>query len=152
MTLLLSDEQFNDPKQVRYLSRGETFCRSYKCPPVRLFAELKRCNGACNKLPFIGLQNIGKAARNTARMQGVMFEMIQPDFEISSTHAATLPIALHRVWEFNRAVQWRNSGGLWRLRSPALPVDRAIFQPRRRAVPHAIFARRSLHCVLPTMF
>jgi hypothetical protein len=47
-------------------------------------------------------------------MQGVMFEMIQPDLEIFSTHAATLLIAQHRVWELNRAVQWRNSGGLWR--------------------------------------
>jgi hypothetical protein len=30
-------------------------------------------------------------------MQGVMFEMIQPDLEISSTHAAALLIAQHRV-------------------------------------------------------
>jgi hypothetical protein len=97
MTLLLSDEQFNYPKQVRYLSRCETFCGSQKCPPIGLFAELKRCDGACNEFPFIGPQNIGKAARNTARMQGVMFEMIQPDLETSSTHAATLLIAQHRV-------------------------------------------------------
>jgi hypothetical protein len=64
---------------------------------LRLFAELKRCDRACNELSFIGLQNIGKAVRNTVRMQGVMFEMIQPDLEISSTHAATLLIAQHRV-------------------------------------------------------
>jgi hypothetical protein len=77
MTLLLSDKQFNYPKQVRYLLLPrETFCRSQECPPLGLFAELKRCDGACNEPPFIGPQNIGKAARNTARMQRVMFEMI----------------------------------------------------------------------------
>jgi hypothetical protein len=97
VTLLLSDEQFNYRKQLRYLSRCETLCRSQQCPPLRLFAELKRCDGACDELPFIAPQNIGNAVRNTARMQGVMFEMIQPDLEISSTHAATLLIALHRV-------------------------------------------------------
>lgn len=97
MTLLLSDQQFNDPEQVRHLSRGETFCRSQQCPPLRLFAELERCEGACNERPFIGPQNVRKAVRNTARMQGVMFEMIQPDLKISSTHAATPLIAQHRV-------------------------------------------------------
>jgi hypothetical protein len=97
MTLLLLDEQFNYPKQVRYLFRGETFCRSQEHPPLRLFPELKRCDGVCNELPFIGPQNIGKAVRNTARMQGVMFEMIQPDLEISTTHAAALLIGQHRV-------------------------------------------------------
>jgi len=97
MTLLLSDEQFNNPRQVRYLSRGETLRRSQECPPLRLFAELKRCDGTCNELPFIRPQNIGKAVRNTARMPGVMFEMIQPDLEISNTHAASLLISQHRV-------------------------------------------------------
>src|SRR5258708_3374756 len=114
MTLLLADEQFNYRKQLRCPSRCETLCRSQQYPPLRLFAELKRCDGACNELAFIGPQNIGNAVRSTARMQGVMFEMIQPDLKISRTHAATLLIGLHRVWELNRVVQWRNSGGLWR--------------------------------------
>src|ERR1700733_1053593 len=93
MTLLFADEQFNYSKQVSNLSRGESFRRSQERPPVRLFAELKRCDGACYELPFIGPQNIGKPVRNTARLQGMMFEMIQPDLELSSTHAATLLIA-----------------------------------------------------------
>jgi len=33
----------------------------------------------------------------TARVQSVMFEMIQPDLEISRTHAAILLITLNRV-------------------------------------------------------
>src|SRR5258708_1037341 len=93
MTLLLSNEQFHYPRQLRYPSRGETLCRSQQCPPLRVFTELKRGDGACNELPFICLQNIGKAVRNTARMQGVIFEMIRPDLEIPRTHAATLLIA-----------------------------------------------------------
>jgi hypothetical protein len=59
-------------------------------------------------------------------MPGVLFEMIQPDLEISSTHAATtLLFTQHRVCELNPAVEWRNSGGLWRrLRSPATVESR----------------------------
>ena len=97
MTLLLLDEQFNYSEQPGNLSRTKTFCRSQKCPPLRLFAELKRCDGACNEIPFIWPQNIGNAVCNTARMQSVMFEMIQPDLEISITHAAILLVAQHRV-------------------------------------------------------
>lgn len=90
MTLLLANEQFNYSDQVRNLSRREALCRSQQCPPAGLLAELKRCDGACNELSFIGPQKIGKSARNTTRMPGVMFEMIQPDLKISGTHAATL--------------------------------------------------------------
>jgi hypothetical protein len=97
MTLFFSDKQFNYPEQVRFLSRAKTFCRSQECPPLRLLAELKRSDGACKELPFVWPQNVGNALRNTARMQSVMFEMIQPDLEISSTHAATLLVAQHRV-------------------------------------------------------
>jgi hypothetical protein len=94
MTLLLADKQFNYPKQVRHLFFArESFRRSQERPPLRLFAELKRCDGACNELPFIAPQNIAEALRNTARTQRMMFEMIRPDLEISATHAATLLIA-----------------------------------------------------------
>jgi hypothetical protein len=94
MTLLLSDEQFKYSDHVRdLLLPRETLGSSQECPSLRAFAELKRCDGARNELPFIGLENIGKAARNPAPVPGVMFEVIQPDFEISRTHAATLPIA-----------------------------------------------------------
>ena len=118
MTPLLAQQQFNYPEQVRYLLLPrETFRRPQQCPPFRPLAELKRGDGACNELPLIGPQNIGKAAPNTAPMQGVMFEMIQPDLEFSSTHAAILLIARHRVCELNRAAPWSNSGGLWRLDS-----------------------------------
>jgi hypothetical protein len=89
VALLLADEQFNYPGQARVLSGCETFCRSQQCPPVRLFAELERCDGACDQLPLIGPENIGKAMRYTASMQGVIFEMIHPNLEISSPHAAT---------------------------------------------------------------
>jgi hypothetical protein len=58
-----------------------------------LFAELKRRDGARNELPFIAPENIGKAARNTAPAPRVIFEVIQPDLEISGTHAAALLIA-----------------------------------------------------------
>jgi len=75
----------------------ETFGPPQECPPLRLFAELKRCEGTRNQPPFVGPQNIDNAVRNTARMQGVIFEMIQPDLEISGTHGATLLITLHRV-------------------------------------------------------
>jgi hypothetical protein len=37
------------------------------------------------------------SANYRAYMQGVMFEMIQPDLEISRTHAAILLITLNRV-------------------------------------------------------
>jgi hypothetical protein len=127
MTLFLPDEQFNYPKQVRdLLLPRETFCRSQERPPLGLFTELKRCDGACNELPFIGPQNIGEAVMSTSRMQGVLFEMIQPDLELSSTHAATLLFTQHRVCEPNPAAEWRNSGGLWRrLRSAATVEYRA---------------------------
>jgi hypothetical protein len=89
MTLLLSDEQSNYPDQGRDLLRvREAFGRSQECPSLRLLAELKRCDGARNELQFVGPQNIGKANRSTARVQGVMFEVIQPNLEISGTHAA----------------------------------------------------------------
>jgi hypothetical protein len=91
MTLFLADEQFNYPKQARYLFLPrETLCRSPKRSPLRLFAELKRRDGACNERPFVVPQSIRKTMRNTTRMPSVMFEMIQPDLEISSTHAALL--------------------------------------------------------------
>jgi hypothetical protein len=94
MTLLLSDEQFKYPDHVGNLVLPrETFDRPQQCPSLRAFAELKRCDGACNELPFIGLENIGKAARNAAPVPGVMFEVIQPDLEFSRTHVATLLIA-----------------------------------------------------------
>ena len=97
MTLFFSDKQFNYPEQVRFLSRAKTLCRAQECPPLRLLAELKRSDGACKELPFVWPQNVGNALRNTARMQSLMFEMIQPDLEISSTHVATLLVAQHRV-------------------------------------------------------
>jgi hypothetical protein len=98
MTLFLADEQFNYPQQVRYLPLPrQTFCRSQERSPLRLFAELKRRDGACNELPFIRPQNIRKTMRNTTRMPSVMFEMIQPNLEISSTHAAALLITQHQV-------------------------------------------------------
>jgi hypothetical protein len=96
VTLLLPDEQFNYPDQVRGLPRPfETFGSPQECPSLRLFAELKRCDGTRNQLQFVGPQDIGKAVRNTAQMQGVIFEMIQPDLEISGTHGAALLITLH---------------------------------------------------------
>lgn len=98
MTLLLVNEQFNYPKQVRYLLLPrETFRRSQECSPLRLLAELKRRDGACNQRPFIRPQNIRKTMRDTTGMPRVMFEMIQPDFEICSTHAVALLITQHRV-------------------------------------------------------
>jgi hypothetical protein len=97
MTLFFPDKQFKYPEQVRFLSRAKTLCCAQECPPLRLLAELKRRDGACNELPFVWPQNIGNAVRNTAPMQSVMFEMIQPDLEISATHAATLLVAQHRV-------------------------------------------------------
>jgi hypothetical protein len=90
VALLLSDKQFENSKQVRHLMLPrETFRRSQQRPPLGLFAELKCCDRARNELPFIGPQNIGEAIGNTARMQRVMFEMIQPDLEISGAHAAS---------------------------------------------------------------
>jgi hypothetical protein len=98
MTLFLLDEQFNYPDQVCDLPRPcETFGRSQECPSLRLFAELKRCDGTRNQSQLTGPQNIAKAVRNTARVTSVMFEMIQPDLEISRTHAAILLITLNRV-------------------------------------------------------
>jgi hypothetical protein len=98
MALLLANKQFNYPEQVRYLPLPrETFCRSQECSPLRLFAELKRRDGACNKLPFTGPQNIRETMRDTTGMQSVMFEMIQPDLEICSTHAIALLITQHQV-------------------------------------------------------
>jgi hypothetical protein len=98
MTLLFADEQFNYSDQARdLLLPREALCRSQQTPPTRLFSELKGCDGACNELSLIGPQDIGKVARNTMPMPGVMFEMIQPDLKISGTHAATLLIAQHRV-------------------------------------------------------
>jgi hypothetical protein len=75
----------------------ETFGRSQECPSFRLFAELKRCDGTRNQPQLAGPQNIAKAVRNTARVQGVMFEMIQPDLEIFRTHVAILVITLNQV-------------------------------------------------------
>jgi hypothetical protein len=98
MTVLLANKEFNYPEQVRYLPLPrETFCRSQECSPLRLFAELKRRDGACNQLPFIRPQNIRKTMRDTTRMPRVMFEMIQPNLEISCTHTAVLLITQHRV-------------------------------------------------------
>jgi hypothetical protein len=88
MTLLLSNEQFKYPRRVRHLVLArETFDRPQEIPSVRAFAELKGCDGACNELPFLGPENIGKAAWHTAPVPRVMFEMIRPDFEFSRTHA-----------------------------------------------------------------
>jgi hypothetical protein len=98
MTLLLSDEQFNYPDQVRDLLRPrETFGRSQECASLRLFAELKRRDGTRDELQFIGPQNIGKTVRNPPRVLGMMLEVIQPDLEILRIHADTLAIALPRV-------------------------------------------------------
>src|SRR5258707_14378489 len=59
VALLLLDEQFNYSWQVRHLLLlRETLYRPQQCPPLRLFAELKRCDGACDELPFIAPQNI----------------------------------------------------------------------------------------------
>jgi hypothetical protein len=94
MALLFPDEQFNYPKHVRNLLRlCESFGRSKECPSLRLFAELERCDRARDELLFVGPQNIGKPGRNTARVPGMMFEVIQPDLEFSRIHAAALVIA-----------------------------------------------------------
>jgi len=95
MTSFFSNQQVDDPHQMRHLIRPrEAFCRSQQRPPIGLLAELKRCDGARDELQFVGRQNVGKTVRYPARTQGVMFEVIQPDLQISRTHAATLPIAL----------------------------------------------------------
>jgi hypothetical protein len=94
MTPLFSNQQVDDRDQVRHLVRpGEAFRRSQERPSPRLFPELKRGDGARDELRFVGRQDIGKVVRYPAGTQGVMLEMIQPDLEISRTHAATLPIA-----------------------------------------------------------
>lgn len=108
MTLLLADEQFKYPDDVGNLVLPrETFDRPQECPTLRAFAELKRCDGTCNELPFTGLENIGKAARNTAPVPRVMLEVIQPDLEFSGTHAATLLIAYS---ECERAIGYSCGG------------------------------------------
>ena len=90
MTPLFSNQQVDDPDQVRHLVRpGEAFRRSQERPPPGLFPELKRGDGARDEPRFVGRQDIGKAARHPAGTQGVMLEVIQPDLEISRTHAAT---------------------------------------------------------------
>jgi hypothetical protein len=96
MTPLFSNQQVDDPDQVRRLIRPrEALRRPQERPPLGLLTELKRCDGARDELQFVGHQNIGKTLRHPAGMQGVMLEVIQPDLEISGTHAATLLIAPH---------------------------------------------------------
>jgi hypothetical protein len=151
MTLLLSDEQFKYPNDVRHLVLPrEAFGRPQECPSLRAFAKLKRCDGACNALPFIGLENIGKAARNTAPVPGVMFEVIQPDLEFSRTHAAS-PDCLLRVCEVNRVFLWRNSGGLWRRTIGKDLSARLADQRDCRLVPRSL-GRRFLLRPFPTGF
>jgi hypothetical protein len=51
MTPLFANQQVDDPDQVRHLIRPrEGFCRSQKRPPIGVFAELKRCDRACDEL------------------------------------------------------------------------------------------------------
>ena len=94
MALLLSDEQRKYSNHVGKLGLPrESFDRAQERAPLRAFTQLKRCNGICNELPFIGPENVGNAARDAAPMPGVMFEMIRPDLQFCRTHAATLLIA-----------------------------------------------------------
>jgi hypothetical protein len=98
MTLLLTDEQLKYPDHVgNFVPSREMLDRPQERPSLRALAKLKRSNGVRDELPFIGPENIGKTARDTAPVPGVMFEMIRPDLEFSGTHAATLLIACTQV-------------------------------------------------------
>src|SRR5580704_13814014 len=70
----------------------EALSCSQKRTPLRLFPELKRRDGAGNEPPLIRSQKIGKAGWDTARMLGMVFEVVQPDLEINRRHLATLLI------------------------------------------------------------
>jgi hypothetical protein len=122
MTPLFSNQQVDDPDQVRHLVRpSEAFRRSQEPPSPSLFAELKRGDGARDELRFVGRQDIGKAVRYPAGTQGVMREVIQPDLEISRTHAATLPIALTRSVRAHSGIPVRELGRI----VAAAPVPRS---------------------------
>jgi len=95
MTPLLSNQQVDDSDQMRHVVRArETFCGSQKRAPTRLFPELKRRDGTRDELCFVGAQHIAQTVRYSAGTQGVMFEVVQPDLELTGTHVATLLIAL----------------------------------------------------------
>jgi len=94
MTQLLMYEQFNNSGQVRSpLRLGKALGCAQKLWPSCLLAELHGRDGIRNEPQFFGPQTIGSILRNIAGAQGVIFEVIRPDLEISRTHRVTLMIA-----------------------------------------------------------
>jgi hypothetical protein len=103
MTQLLMYEQFNNSGQMcNSLCLGKALGCSQKFRPSRLFAELNGREGIRYEPQFVGLQTIGSIRRHIAGTQGVIFEVIRPDLEISRTHRVTLMIAQRRVCEVIR--------------------------------------------------
>ena len=89
--MLLADQQFDDPDQVRDALRPRApLGRSQKRLSLRLFAQLKCRHGARDEPPFAWLQDVGQAVQHTVPVQRVIFEVIQPDLEIAATHGPLL--------------------------------------------------------------
>ena len=105
MAQLLMYQQFNNPGQVcNPFLLGKALGCAQQLRPSRLFAELNGRDGIRNEPQFVGRQAIGSPLRSIAGAQGVIFEVIRPDLEISRTHRVTLVIAQRRVCKGIREV------------------------------------------------
>ncbi len=54
-----------------------------QCGAFGLLADLEGGHGTRDQAPLLGLQRIGQAWWDAARMRGVVLKMIEPDFEVA---------------------------------------------------------------------
>jgi hypothetical protein len=94
MMLLLADQKLDDAHEAwRASLRGEAAHRLHEPATVRSFAQLKRRHRFADQPSLRRTQHIAKARRRAARALGVVFEMPEPDFEISGMHAGVLHVS-----------------------------------------------------------